>query len=62
MTLRAYAKLNLLLRVLRRRPDGYHDLLSVMQTVSLHDRLTLEPMEEEGVTLTCSWSGRSRSG
>ena len=49
MTLRAHAKLNLLLRVLRRRPDGYHDLLSVMQTVSLHDRIALEPTDEEGI-------------
>lgn len=54
MTLRAYAKLNLLLKVLRRRPDGYHDLLSVMQTVSLFDRITLEPTEEEGIRLTCT--------
>ncbi|MBW3622256.1 MAG: 4-(cytidine 5'-diphospho)-2-C-methyl-D-erythritol kinase [Armatimonadetes bacterium] len=54
MTLRAYAKLNLLLRVLRRRSDGYHDLLSVMQTVSLHDLVTLEPTETEGIRLTAS--------
>lgn len=35
----AYAKINLTLSALRRRPDGYHDLASVMQTVSLHDTL-----------------------
>ena len=34
---KAYGKLNLTLDVLCRREDGYHDLKSVMQTVSLYD-------------------------
>ncbi len=38
----AYAKLNLTLDVLGRRPTGYHDIDSVMQTVSLHDLLVVE--------------------
>ncbi|MCI8479039.1 MAG: 4-(cytidine 5'-diphospho)-2-C-methyl-D-erythritol kinase [Oscillospiraceae bacterium] len=38
----AYAKLNLTLDVLGRRPDGYHDMCMVMQTVSLCDHLLLE--------------------
>jgi 4-diphosphocytidyl-2-C-methyl-D-erythritol kinase len=37
----AYAKLNLGLRVLYRRPDGYHELRTVFQTVSLADRLDI---------------------
>ena len=37
----AYAKLNLTLNVLGKREDGYHDIESVMQTVSLFDRLEL---------------------
>lgn len=37
----APAKVNLILRVLARRPDGYHDLWSLMQTVALEDHLTL---------------------
>lgn len=36
---RAYAKINLLLAVGPRRPDGYHDLLSLMQSIGLHDTL-----------------------
>jgi 4-diphosphocytidyl-2-C-methyl-D-erythritol kinase len=41
ITLRARAKINLTLDVGARRPDGYHDIRSVMQTVALHDILTL---------------------
>lgn len=39
---KAYAKLNLTLDVLGKRPDGYHDLRMVMQTVDLFDAITLE--------------------
>ncbi len=38
----AFAKLNLTLDVLGHRPDGYHDLRSIMQTVSIRDDITLE--------------------
>lgn len=41
MEVRAYAKVNLSLDVLGVRPDGFHDLRTVMHTVSLHDTLTL---------------------
>ena len=39
MRYRAYAKVNLSLEVLGKRPDGYHDLVSVMQVVSLWDEI-----------------------
>ena len=38
---KAYAKVNLTLEILGKRRDGYHDLLSVMQTVNLFDTVTL---------------------
>lgn len=40
LTLAAPAKVNLTLEVLRRRPDGFHDIRSVMQAINLADRLT----------------------
>jgi 4-diphosphocytidyl-2-C-methyl-D-erythritol kinase len=42
LILPAYAKLNLTLDVVGRRPNGYHDIDSVMQAVSLHDLLWIE--------------------
>ena len=39
---RSYAKINLTLDVLRRRPDGYHDVEMIMQTVSLFDLLIID--------------------
>ena len=37
----AYAKINLYLDVLSCRADGYHELLTVMQSISLHDDIIL---------------------
>ncbi len=48
----ARAKLNLYLDVVARRPDGYHDLVSVMQSISLADTLTLERVGEGIVLFT----------
>ena len=51
LEVRARAKLNLSLDVLRRREDGYHEMRMVMQTVSLCDAVTLEEAGE-GFTLS----------
>lgn len=42
-TFYSYAKINLSLEILRRRPDGFHEIASVMQTISLYDILTIAP-------------------
>ena len=47
VTEQAFAKINLYLDVVARRPDGYHDLVSVMQSVDLFDTLMLERTGEE---------------
>ncbi len=41
MELRAYAKINLYLDVTAKRADGYHDILSIMQTVDLYDEVSV---------------------
>ena len=46
---KAYGKLNLSLDVTEKRPDGYHEMVMLMQTVSLCDELTLH-LEGTGVT------------
>jgi 4-diphosphocytidyl-2C-methyl-D-erythritol kinase len=50
MRIRAYAKINLGLRVLGGREDGYHEIRTLMQSISLADELELEP-RPSGVTL-----------
>ncbi len=47
----AYAKVNLRLEILGRRPDGYHELRTIFQAISLHDTLTLESRREPGIAL-----------
>lgn len=48
------AKINLFLRVLRKRCDGYHDIFSAMQPVSLYDEISMEAGDGSGITLSCS--------
>ena len=49
--LKAYAKINLGLDVVRRREDGYHEVRMVMQTVQLYDKLTLNVLEEDDIRI-----------
>ncbi len=49
LTVPAYAKLNLTLDILGKRPDGYHELRMVMQTVSLCDDVTVTLCEGDGI-------------
>ena len=47
---KAYAKLNLSLDITGLRPDGYHELIMVMQTTTLYDNVALERLTEaEGI-------------
>lgn len=53
----AYAKLNLTLDVLDKREDGYHDIKSVMQTVSIRDDIEIDVGTGEEWTLSCDREG-----
>ncbi len=48
---RAYAKINIGLDVLRRRPDSYHEVKMIMQTVDICDDLVLERTSGPGIQL-----------
>lgn len=54
MKVRAYGKLNLTLDVLGRRPDGYHLLDTVMQSISVWDELDIQTSRQPGVHLQCN--------
>lgn len=47
----AFAKINLRLEILGKRPDGYHELRTIFQTVSLHDELKLKRSKSSGISL-----------
>ena len=49
----APAKFNLFLEVLARRPDGYHEIESLMVTVNLHDTLTVTETDSGAIVLEC---------
>lgn len=51
LTIHAHAKINLALDVLNRRPDGYHTVRMIMQSLSLCDTLTLRKTEQPGIIL-----------
>lgn len=49
MRLKAMAKINLGLDVLRRKEDGYHEVKMIMQTIRLHDEIHLHKIEEDEI-------------
>lgn len=53
MKLRAPAKVNLSLRILGRRPDGFHEIESVIAPISLADEITIETSLGQGVKVRC---------
>ena len=56
LRLRAPAKINWMLEVLGKRPDGYHEIRTLIQTIDVVDRLGLEPAVEMKLTVNGSTS------
>ena len=54
LTLNSFAKINWSLRVLGKRADGYHDVLTVLQTISLSDELRVARRADDQLLLKCS--------
>ena len=50
----AFAKINPCLHIIGKRPDGYHELRTIFQTISLHDTLELSLVPEAGIFLESS--------
>ena len=56
MRLRALAKINLGLDILRKREDGYHEVRMIMQTIQMYDVLEIKKKKAPGISLSVSGS------
>lgn len=54
LNIKAYAKINLILRVLEKLKSGYHKIETVMQRVDLYDNMGFELMEDDNVIISCN--------
>ncbi|MBS3909732.1 MAG: 4-(cytidine 5'-diphospho)-2-C-methyl-D-erythritol kinase [Actinobacteria bacterium] len=59
LTIKAFAKINLYLDVISRYPDGYHRIVSIMQSVSLHDLLEISEAPYPVIDVRCTAGGLS---
>lgn len=55
--IRAFAKINLGLKILGKREDGYHEIRTVYQTVALHDTLKISFTAKPGIVIECDEPG-----
>jgi 4-diphosphocytidyl-2-C-methyl-D-erythritol kinase len=53
VTVRSFAKINLGLRIGALRPDGYHELRTVYQTIGLHDLVRVQPVSGSRIEIRC---------
>ncbi len=57
LSLPSFAKINWYVQILGKRADGYHELLTVLQTVSLHDDVVFELRDHGRIVLSCDDAG-----
>lgn len=55
MRLRAFAKINLGLDILRKREDGYHEVRMIMQTIQMYDILEMRKVKKPGISLSVNY-------
>lgn len=55
MRLRALAKINLGLDILRKREDGYHEVRMIMQTIQMYDVLNMKKVKKPGISLSVNY-------
>ena len=56
ISVKALAKINLGLDVIRRREDGYHEVRMIMQTIHLYDKLEIKKTTESGIAIASNIS------
>ncbi len=63
LLVRAPAKINLTLLIAGKRPDGFHEIETIMAKIDLFDELLIEPSEKKGIELICKgpyWAPKSK--
>jgi 4-diphosphocytidyl-2-C-methyl-D-erythritol kinase len=53
LKLKSPAKINLYLRILRRRQDGYHDIVTLFEKIDIFDEITFIPRKTGGIKIAC---------
>ena len=51
---KAYAKINLMLDIVNKRNDGYHDLFMIMQSVGIYDKVTITEDSSDSIRISCN--------
>ena len=49
---KAYAKINLMLDIINKRTDNYHDLFMIMQSINLYDTVTVSENKTKSISIT----------
>lgn len=57
MVLKSFAKLNLFLEVLKKRPDSYHNILTVFERIDLSDKIIITRRPDKKIKVSCNLSG-----
>ena len=54
LTVKSFAKLNLFLQVLNKRPDNYHNIETLFERINLYDTITLKLRRDESIRISCA--------